>query len=156
MYPQSVIPMVIEQSSRGERAYDIYSLLLKERIVLLGTGINDQIANLMVAQLLFLQSQDPERQVQQRPLGLLEAPALPAVVEPGGCCNRAALPLGAAGGDRRPPPVYTPAPSWALQHGGASSRRVEPAEGPRRQPRCDPLRVGRGLPLLHLQEGART
>lgn len=64
MFPQSVIPMVIEQSSRGERAYDIYSLLLKERIVLLGTGINDQIANLMVAQLLFLQSQDPERQVQ--------------------------------------------------------------------------------------------
>jgi ATP-dependent Clp protease, protease subunit len=64
MYPQSVIPMVIEQSSRGERAYDIYSLLLKERIVLLGTPINDQIANLMVAQLLFLQSQDPERQVQ--------------------------------------------------------------------------------------------
>jgi ATP-dependent Clp protease protease subunit len=56
--------MVIEQSSRGERAYDIYSLLLKERIVLLGTPINDQIANLMVAQLLFLQSQDPERQVQ--------------------------------------------------------------------------------------------
>jgi ATP-dependent Clp protease protease subunit len=64
MFPQSVIPMVIEQSSRGERAYDIYSLLLKERIVLLGTGINDQIANLMVAQLLFLQSQDPERQIQ--------------------------------------------------------------------------------------------
>src|SRR5215208_7523675 len=64
MYPQSVIPMVIEQSSRGERAYDIYSLLLKERIVLLGTPINDQIANLMVAQLLFLQSQDPERQIQ--------------------------------------------------------------------------------------------
>jgi len=56
--------MVIEQSSRGERAYDIYSLLLKERIILLGTPINDQIANLMVAQLLFLQSQDPERQIQ--------------------------------------------------------------------------------------------
>jgi ATP-dependent Clp protease protease subunit len=64
MYPQNVIPMVIEQNSRGERAYDIYSLLLKERIVLLGTPINDQIANLMVAQLLFLQSQDPERQIQ--------------------------------------------------------------------------------------------
>ncbi len=64
MYPQNVIPMVIEQGSRGERAYDIYSLLLKERIVLLGTPINDQIANLMVAQLLFLQSQDPERQIQ--------------------------------------------------------------------------------------------
>ncbi len=64
MYPQNVIPMVIEQGSRGERAYDIYSLLLKERIILLGTPINDQIANLMVAQLLFLQSQDPERQIQ--------------------------------------------------------------------------------------------
>jgi len=56
--------MVIEQGSRGERAYDIYSLLLKERIILLGTPINDQIANLIVAQLLFLQSQDPEKQIQ--------------------------------------------------------------------------------------------
>src|SRR5574338_369016 len=64
MLPSNVIPMVIEQGSRGERAYDIYSLLLKERIVLLGTPINDQIANLMVAQLLFLQSQDPDRQIQ--------------------------------------------------------------------------------------------
>ncbi len=64
MFPQNVIPMVIEQGSRGERAYDIYSLLLKERIVMLGTPINDQIANLIVAQLLFLQSQDPERQIQ--------------------------------------------------------------------------------------------
>ncbi len=64
MFPQNVIPMVIEQSSRGERAYDIFSLLLKERIIILGTPINDQIANLVVAQLLFLQSQDPERQVQ--------------------------------------------------------------------------------------------
>lgn len=64
MFPQNVIPMVIEQGSRGERAYDIYSLLLKERIVLLGTPINDQIANLMVAQLLFLQSQEPDRQIQ--------------------------------------------------------------------------------------------
>ncbi len=64
MFPQNVIPMVIEQGSRGERAYDIYSLLLKERIVILGTPINDQIANLTVAQLLFLQSQDPERNIQ--------------------------------------------------------------------------------------------
>lgn len=64
MFPQNVIPMVIEQGSRGERAYDIYSLLLKERIVMLGTPINDQIANLIVAQLLFLQSQDPDRQIQ--------------------------------------------------------------------------------------------
>jgi ATP-dependent Clp protease protease subunit len=55
--------MVIEQGSRGERAYDIYSLLLKERIVLLGTPINDQIANLTVAQLLYLNGQDPERQI---------------------------------------------------------------------------------------------
>lgn len=64
MLPTSLIPMVIEQGSRGERAYDIYSLLLKERIVILGTPINDQIANLIVAQLLFLQREDPERQIQ--------------------------------------------------------------------------------------------
>jgi ATP-dependent Clp protease protease subunit len=56
--------MVIEQSSRGERAYDIYSLLLKERIVFVGTGINDQVANLVVAQLLFLDREDPDRRVQ--------------------------------------------------------------------------------------------
>lgn len=64
MYPTSLVPMVIEQGSRGERAYDIYSLLLKERIVMLGTPINDQIANLIVAQLLFLQREDQERQIQ--------------------------------------------------------------------------------------------
>ncbi len=63
-HPTSLIPMVIEQGSRGERAYDIYSLLLKERIVMLGTPINDQIANLIVAQLLFLQREDQERQIQ--------------------------------------------------------------------------------------------
>lgn len=60
---QNVIPMVIEQGSRGERAYDIYSLLLRDRIVLLGTPINDQVANLIVAQLLYLQREDPERQI---------------------------------------------------------------------------------------------
>ncbi len=60
---QNVIPMVVEQGSRGERAYDIYSLLLKERIVLLGTPINDQVANLIVAQLLYLNGQDPDRQI---------------------------------------------------------------------------------------------
>jgi len=64
MMPSSVIPMVIEQSSRGERAYDIYSLLLKERIVFVGTGINDQVANLVVAQLLFLDREDPDRRIQ--------------------------------------------------------------------------------------------
>ena len=60
----NVIPMVIEQGSRGERAYDIYSLLLKERIVFVGTGINDQIANLIVAQLLFLEREGPDRRIQ--------------------------------------------------------------------------------------------
>ena len=63
LIPQALIPMVIESTGRGERAYDIYSLLLKERIIFLGTAINDQIANLIVAQLLYLDSQDPEREI---------------------------------------------------------------------------------------------
>ncbi|HEX2994563.1 MAG TPA: ATP-dependent Clp protease proteolytic subunit [Anaerolineales bacterium] len=61
---KSVIPMVIETSGRGERAYDIYSLLLKERIIFLGTPIDDQVANLIVAQLLFLNHEDPEKEIQ--------------------------------------------------------------------------------------------
>jgi len=61
--PRSLIPMVIESSGRGERAYDIYSLLLRERIIFLGTPINDQVSNLMVAQLLFLDREDPDRQI---------------------------------------------------------------------------------------------
>jgi ATP-dependent Clp protease protease subunit len=61
--PQAVIPMVVEQSSRGERAFDIYSRLLKERLIILGAPIDDQIANLIVAQLLFLDSEDPERDI---------------------------------------------------------------------------------------------
>ncbi|GAB1421078.1 hypothetical protein MASR2M15_12170 [Anaerolineales bacterium] len=60
----NVVPMVIEQGSRGERAYDIYSLLLKERIVFVGTGINDQVANLIVAQLLFLEREGLDRRIQ--------------------------------------------------------------------------------------------
>lgn len=60
----SVIPMVIESSGRGERAYDIYSLLLKERIVFLGTPIDSQVANVIVAQLLFLNREDPDREIQ--------------------------------------------------------------------------------------------
>jgi ATP-dependent Clp protease, protease subunit len=59
----SVIPMVVEQSSRGERAYDIFSLLLKERIIMLGTQVNEQTANLIVAQLLFLDREDSERPI---------------------------------------------------------------------------------------------
>jgi ATP-dependent Clp protease, protease subunit len=60
---QALIPMVIESSGRGERAYDIYSLLLKERIIFLGTPVTDQVANLVVAQLLFLDREDPEREI---------------------------------------------------------------------------------------------
>jgi ATP-dependent Clp protease protease subunit len=60
---QAVIPTVIESGPRSERAFDIFSLLLKERIVFLGTPIDDQVANLIVAQLLFLQREDPERDI---------------------------------------------------------------------------------------------
>ena len=58
-----LIPMVVEQTGRGERSYDIYSRLLKERIIFLGTGINDNVANLIIAQLLFLQSEDPDKDI---------------------------------------------------------------------------------------------
>ena len=62
--PTSLIPMVIETSGRGERAYDIYSLLLKERIIMLGTPITDQISNLIVAQLLYLAREDPTKPIR--------------------------------------------------------------------------------------------
>lgn len=62
--PTSLVPMVVESSPRGERAMDIYSLLLKERIVMLGTPINDQIANLIVAQLLYLAREDPSKPIR--------------------------------------------------------------------------------------------
>lgn len=71
-----LIPMVIEQSSRGERAYDIYSRLLKDRIVFLGTAMNDEIANLIIAQLLFLESEDPDKDINfyiNSPGGLVTA-----------------------------------------------------------------------------------
>jgi ATP-dependent Clp protease protease subunit len=61
--PMSVIPMVIENTGRGERAYDIYSLLLRNRIIFLGTPINDQVSNLIVAQLLYLDQESPEEQI---------------------------------------------------------------------------------------------
>jgi ATP-dependent Clp protease, protease subunit len=61
--PSMYVPMVIEQTNRGERAYDIYSLLLKERIIFLGTPVTDPIANLIVAQLLFLAREDPDRDI---------------------------------------------------------------------------------------------
>ena len=62
-YQNAVVPMVIESSGRGERAYDIYSLLLKERIIFVGTPIDDQIANLVVAQLLYLSREDADRDI---------------------------------------------------------------------------------------------
>jgi len=59
----NLVPMVVEQSPRGERAYDIYSRLLKERIVFLGTAVNDEIASLIIAQLLFLEAEDPDKDI---------------------------------------------------------------------------------------------
>ncbi|MFQ5880765.1 MAG: ATP-dependent Clp protease proteolytic subunit, partial [Dehalococcoidia bacterium] len=61
--PQDIIPMVIETSARGERAFDIYSLLLRERIVFLGLPIDDHVANLVIAQLLYLEREDPEKDI---------------------------------------------------------------------------------------------
>ncbi|MCH8190977.1 MAG: ATP-dependent Clp protease proteolytic subunit [Chloroflexi bacterium] len=61
--PSNIIPMVIEQSPRGERAFDIYSLLLKERIIFLGMPISDQVSNLIIAQLLYLDREDPEKDI---------------------------------------------------------------------------------------------
>ncbi len=58
-----LVPMVIDQSSRGERAYDIYSRLLKDRIIFLGTAMNDEVANLLIAQFLFLESEDPDKDI---------------------------------------------------------------------------------------------
>ena len=71
-----VVPIVIEQSGRGERAYDIYSRLLKDRIIFLGTALNDEIANLIIAQLLFLESEEPEKDINfyvNSPGGLVTA-----------------------------------------------------------------------------------
>ena len=72
----SLIPMVIEQTGRGERSYDIYSRLLKDRIIFVGTPINDQIANLIIAQMLFLASEDPKKDIAlylNTPGGLITA-----------------------------------------------------------------------------------
>ena len=74
--PQNIIPMVIESSPRGERAFDIYSLLLKERIIFLGTPINDQVASLIIAQLLYLEHEDPDKDINlyiHSPGGIISA-----------------------------------------------------------------------------------
>lgn len=71
-----LIPIVVEQSSRGERAYDIYSRLLKDRIIFLGTGVTDEIANLIIAQMLFLEAEDSEKDIHfyiNSPGGLVTA-----------------------------------------------------------------------------------
>ena len=71
-----LIPMVIEQTSRGERAYDIFSRLLKDRIIFIGAGMNDEVANLIIAQLLFLESEDPDKDINfyiNSPGGLVTA-----------------------------------------------------------------------------------
>jgi ATP-dependent Clp protease protease subunit len=76
MRPSAVIPMVVESSNRGERAYDIYSLLLKNRIVFLGTAVDDQVANVVIAQLLYLAQENPERDIQlyiNSPGGVVDA-----------------------------------------------------------------------------------
>jgi ATP-dependent Clp protease protease subunit len=76
MNKMQLIPMVVEQSSRGERAYDIYSRLLKDRIVFLGTAINDDVANVVIAQLLFLEAEDPDKEINfyiNSPGGLVTA-----------------------------------------------------------------------------------
>ncbi len=72
----TLVPMVVETTGRGERAYDIYSRLLKDRIVFLGTQVNDDVANLVIAQLLFLESEDPEKDINlyiNSPGGLVSA-----------------------------------------------------------------------------------
>jgi ATP-dependent Clp protease, protease subunit len=76
MNMNALVPMVIETTGRGERAYDIYSLLLRERIIFLGTAIDDQIAGLIVAQMLYLDREDPEREISlyiQSPGGVIYA-----------------------------------------------------------------------------------
>jgi len=76
MFTDALVPMVIETTGRGERAYDIYSLLLRERIIFLGTAIDDQIAGLIVAQMLYLDREDPEREISlyiQSPGGVVYA-----------------------------------------------------------------------------------
>src|SRR5690242_10322498 len=72
----SLIPIVIEQSSRGERAFDIYSRLLRDRIVFLGTAVSDEVANVIIAQFLFLESEDPDKDIHfyiNSPGGLVTA-----------------------------------------------------------------------------------
>src|SRR5205085_12027725 len=74
-----LVPMVVEQTNRGERAYDIFSRLLKDSIIMIGTPIDDQIANLAIAQMLFLESEDPDKDMQLY------------INSPGGCSTAAVV-----------------------------------------------------------------
>src|ERR1700690_4553440 len=115
-----LVPYVVEQTGRGERSYDIYSRLLKDRIVFLGGTVTDDVANVITAQLLFLESEDPEREVNMYinspggsvTAGLAVYDTMQFVKPPGStlCCGEAArmgsflLPAGAKGRRFSPPP----------------------------------------------------
>ena len=126
-----LVPMVIESSSRGERAYDIYSRLLRERIIFLGDAIEDHLANLVIAQLLFLESEDPEKDISLY------------INSPGGVVTRRprdlrhdAVPAGAGQHDLHR--------HGGLDGGGAAGgRREGQALRPAEQPDHDPPGLGR-------------
>ena len=126
-----LVPMVIESSSRGERAYDIYSRLLRERIIFLGDAIEDHLANLVIAQLLFLDSEDPEKDISLY------------INSPGGVVNSRARHLRH---DAVPP---GPGQHDLHRHGGvhgrgpAGRRRQGQALRPAEQPDHDPPGLGR-------------
>src|SRR5262245_52752104 len=116
----SLVPIVVEQSGRGERAYDIFSRLLKDRIIFIGTPIDDIVANLVIAQLLFLESEDPDRDVNlyiNSPGGVVSAglaiydtmqfikPDV-ATICMGQAASMAALLLAAGAHGKRPPPPH--------------------------------------------------
>src|SRR2546425_12472928 len=118
----ALVPMVVEQTSRGERAFDIFSRLLKDNIIFLGTPIDDQIANLIVAQLLFLEAEDPEKDINiyiNSPGGSITAgmaiydtmqfirPDVTTICV-GQCASMGALLLTAAGAWQRLPPPNSP------------------------------------------------
>jgi len=117
--PQSyLVPMVVENTGRGERAFDIYSRLLKDRIVFIGTPIDDQVANLVVAQLLFLQSEDPEKEIALY------------INSPGGNVTAAVLLAGGAHGQRYALPhanilIHQP---WGGMQGQATDIQIHAKE----------------------------
>ena len=121
-----LVPMVVEQTSRGERAYDIYSRLLKENIIFLGTPIDDQVANLIIAQMLFLAAEDPERDISlyiNSPGGSITA-GLAILDGQGGLavCRRAAC-LRHQGKALQPPQLPHPHPPAVDARSGRAGHR---------------------------------